>query len=217
MIVCSLITQVCKISPRWASRVLASYWARSSLLPTPACVKVIGRGHIQQGQSYIVVANHISQYDILALYGWLDIDLKWVMKEELRKVPTLGTACDAMGHVFIDRSKPKAAAAALKKGQDELKPGESLIFFPEGSRSENGVTGGFKRGAFVTAKELNLPILPVTVKGTETILPSNTLDLMPGTVEITIHPPISQTTVETSNATQLRSLSRDAVISALSD
>lgn len=215
VVVCSLITQACKINPRWANRILASYWAKSSLLLTPACVKVTGRENICEGQSYVVVANHTSQYDILALYGWLGIELKWVMKEELRKVPTLGTACAAMGHVFIDRAKPKAAAMALKKGQEDLMPGESLIFFPEGSRSNNGAIGGFKRGAFVCAKELNLPILSITIKGSEKILPSNTLDLMPGKVEIIIHPPIEQAAVASATATHLRNTSRQAIASSL--
>ncbi len=215
VVICSIITQVCKLSPQWANRVLARYWAKSSLLLTPATVDIKGTEYISAGQSYIVVANHASQYDILALYGWLNIRQKWVMKEELRKVPTLGKACESMGHVFIDRAKPKAAAAALQKGQDELLEGESLIFFPEGSRSENGSLGGFKRGAFVVAKEMQLPILPITVKGTESILPSNTLNLMPGRAEITIHQPIAAEVVKESTATALRSSARSVIASAL--
>jgi glycine cleavage system H protein len=62
---------------------------------------VEGKQHARQSQSYVVVANHESQYDILLLYGWLDLDLKWVMKQELRKVPGIGIGCEKVGHIFV--------------------------------------------------------------------------------------------------------------------
>ncbi len=72
-------------------------------------VKVHGRENINPQQSYVIVSNHQSHYDVFVLYGWLGIDFKWVMKQELRKVPGLGIGCEKVGHIFIDRSNTERA------------------------------------------------------------------------------------------------------------
>ena len=85
-------------------------WSRSFgwLLFLP--VKVTGKENIKPGQSYIFVANHQSMLDVWIVYGWLPVVFKWLMKAELRKVPFVGSACKAAGHVFVDRSSPKRGA-----------------------------------------------------------------------------------------------------------
>lgn len=165
-------------------------WARINALAAPSKVRVSGREHVVPGQSYVVVANHQSHFDILAIYGWLGIDIRWVMKMELRKVPVLGLACEKLGHVYIDRSNSHRAQASIDAAKSQLKNGTSIFFFPEGTRSLDGRLLPFKKGAFKLAKELNLPILPVTIRGSHDILPAKTLNLFPGAMDIIIHPPI---------------------------
>ena len=82
--------------PRYAS-IFGVIWARLNSLATPMVVKIRGKENISKTQSYVIVSNHQSQYDIFVLYGWLGIDFKWVMKQELRKVPALGIACEKIG------------------------------------------------------------------------------------------------------------------------
>ena len=76
-------------------------WSRFNAWITPMLVTTRGLEKIDRKQSYVVVSNHQSQYDIFVLYGWLGIDFKWVMKQELRKIPGLGIACEKIGHIFI--------------------------------------------------------------------------------------------------------------------
>jgi 1-acyl-sn-glycerol-3-phosphate acyltransferase len=182
---------------------------------TPAQVRVHGLEHLQEGQSYVVVANHLSQFDILALYGWLDLDLKWVMKKELRKVPVLGAACAAMGHVFIDRKDTEQAVNTLKEARARLHDGTSVLFFPEGTRSPDGRMSPFKKGAFMMAKDIELPILPLTLIGTEKVLPNGGFDLLPGTIDLVIHAPISAQDVKSASAMALRLESQNRIASAL--
>jgi 1-acyl-sn-glycerol-3-phosphate acyltransferase len=139
------------------------------------------------------VANHQSQYDIVALYGWLGIDFRWVMKQELRKIPALGYASEKIGHIFIDRSNTKKAMESLENAKAKIKDGTSVIFFPEGTRSKTGELGKFKKGAFKMACDLGLPILPVTINGTREIIQTKSLLLYPGKALITIHAPIPTT------------------------
>lgn len=165
-------------------------WARICAFFTPMWVKVRGKGNINPNQSYIVVSNHQSHYDIFVVYGWLWMDLKWVMKKELRKVPFIGYACEKVGHIIIDRSDHQAAVDSINAAKSSLVNGRSAMFFPEGTRSKDGKIGNFKKGAFYLAMDLGLPILPITIKGTRKILPSNTMNLLPGKAELIIHPPI---------------------------
>jgi 1-acyl-sn-glycerol-3-phosphate acyltransferase len=178
-------------SPRLVSQMCAVPWARILAFLTPMRVRVEGRERIDRRQSYVLVSNHQSQYDILVLYGWLGIDFKWVMKQELRSVPGIGVACDRLGHIFIDRSNHAAAITTLDAAKEKIVDGTSVMFFPEGTRSRDGKLTVFKKGAFRMAVDLGLPILPLTVTGTRDVLPADTLDLMPGSVRLVIHPPVA--------------------------
>jgi 1-acyl-sn-glycerol-3-phosphate acyltransferase len=176
---------------RVAHRTTGVWWARFNSYITPMRVTVLGRQNIRKGQSYVVVSNHQSSYDIFVLYGWLGIDIKWVMKKELRKVPVFGFAGKMGGNIYIDRSSPMAAYASLEAAKKKLVEGTSVVILPEGTRSKTGEIGPFKKGAFVLATDLGIPILPVSISGTRSILPPGTLRLFPGRAVMEVHKPIS--------------------------
>jgi len=178
------------VNPRFASRVFAVRWARLLAWLTPMWVTVVGAGNADRRRTYVVVCNHQSQYDILLVYGWLDLDLKWVMKQELRKIPGIGLGCEKAGHIFIDRQNPRSARASVAKALEQLGEGVGIIFFAEGTRSLDGQLLPFKKGAFRLAIEQQLPILPVTLLGTREILPAKTVRLFPGRGTMLIHPAI---------------------------
>ena len=86
---------------QFASRYVASFWARFNAFISLMDVDIEGLAHLDPTKSYVIVANHQSLLDIYALYGFLPIDIKWVMKKELRRIPVLGLVCELMGHIFI--------------------------------------------------------------------------------------------------------------------
>ena len=174
------------------SKLSAIPWAKLCLLYSGVRVEVHGRHHLLPGQSYVIVANHLSQFDIFVLYGYLGVDFRWVMKHELRKIPVIGICCEKLGHVFINRDNTEAAIASLNEARARLANGASVLFFPEGTRSRDGQLKPFKKGAFKMAQDLQLPVLPVTLTGTFEILPPGTARLRPGQhAQITLHPAIS--------------------------
>jgi 1-acyl-sn-glycerol-3-phosphate acyltransferase len=173
-----------------ANRTVGVWWARFNSYITPMRVTVTGKENIVKNQSYIVVSNHQSSYDIFVLFGWLGIDLKWVIKTELRKYPVFGYAVEKGGNIIIDRSKKKEAYQELQKARQKIINGTSIIMLPEGTRSRTGELGEFKKGAFWMAQELDLPILPVSISGTRHILPPKTLDLFPGRAVMKVHEPV---------------------------
>jgi 1-acyl-sn-glycerol-3-phosphate acyltransferase len=175
---------------RLANRTTGVWWARSVAWITPMLVTITGKENIQKERSYIIVANHQSNFDILLLFGWLGIDIKWVIKKELRRVPVFGYAAEKGGNILIDRSNPEEAHRSLRLAREKVRGGTSIVILPEGTRSRTGEMGQFKRGAFVLAMELGLPVLPVTLANTRGILPAGTLDLFPGRATMIIHEPV---------------------------
>ncbi len=201
--------------PDQASRLLGPVWAKLNSLMMMITVQVEGRSRVDSGQSYVIVANHQSQIDILALYGHLGIDFKWVMKQELRRVPVLGAACAAMGHILIDRANTESAVNSINRARDHIKNGMSVVFFPEGTRSRDGQLMPFKKGAYRLAVELQLPILPVTILGTHEILPTDTLNLTPGLARLVFHQPIPTRDLTTEDIPALIKQSRDAILAPM--
>ncbi len=190
-------------------------WSRLNAFFTPMIVKVSGKENIQRSTSYVVVPNHQSYYDIFLIYGWLGIDIKWIMKKELKKVPGIGFGSQKVGHIFLDRSNSRVALQSLNEAKKKLVNGTSVVIFPEGTRSKSGQPGKFKRGAFKLAIDLGLPLLPVTVIDTRKVLPSDSVNLMPGKVKMVIHKPIDINEFSEENINDLINVAREKIISAL--
>jgi len=166
------------------------WWAKVMQWLTPMPVKVIGKENIQKGQSYVIVSNHQSGADIVAIYGSIGIQFRWILKKELRNAPLLGIACEKMQHIFIDRSSARAAYRSIQKAKEILSGGLSVVIFPEGTRSKTGQMGTFKHGAFKMAFELGLPILPITLNGTHNVMSGGLETLKYGKAKMIIHDPI---------------------------
>ena len=190
-------------------------WAKLNSSLTPMFVSVSGREKINKKQSYVIVSNHLSAYDIFLVYGWMGIDFKWVMKKELRKIPGLGFGSDAVGHIFVDRSSTKAAIESINKAKKSIINGTSVVFFPEGTRSKSGELGRFKKGAFNFAHELNLPILPISIVGTDDVLPTGTIDIKPGKAKLIIHDPIDISLYDKENMGKLMEDTKEVILTGM--
>jgi len=169
---------------------VARFWCRLNLALSGVSASMSGEDRIDQNQSYIVMANHQSHYDVFALMGLLPLQLRWVIKMELRKIPIFGIACEKVGYIFIDRGNHEKAQKSLEAAGEKIRAGSSVIFFPEGTRSADGKLQTFKKGGFVIALEAQVPILPVTVVGGKEILPKGSLRILPGDMKVIIHEPI---------------------------
>lgn len=153
-------------------------------------VKVVGREKTDKRHSYVFVANHQGVFDIFLIYGYLGRNFKWMMKKSLRKIPFVGKACEAAGHIFVDRTSRGGVRETITKAHDTLVDGTSLVVFPEGSRTFTGHMGYFKKGAFQLADELRLPVVPMTIDGSFEILPRFKKLPRPHKLVLIIHDPI---------------------------
>lgn len=168
----------------------AHFWARCVCVLWCVKVKVVGRENIDKNTSYVFVANHQGAFDIWSIYGYLNHDFRWLMKKGLEKIFLVGYACKRAGHIFVDDSKISSIRETIAESEEKLRDGQSLVIFPEGSRTWTGKMSDFKRGAFMLAAEFRLPVVPITIDGSFRAMPRTTYNITPTTVTLTIHKPI---------------------------
>ena len=169
---------------------LTKRWAQSILIASNIKVTVKGIENIDTSKSYIFMANHSSQLDILVLLGSIPIQFRWLAKAELFKIPLFGGALRHSGQISIDRSNRKSAFKSLKIAADTINNGVSVVIFPEGTRSLDGKIREFKKGGFVLAVEAGVPIIPVIIHGTNKIMPKKGLRIASGNVHLEFKSPI---------------------------
>ena len=199
-------------------------WSRLVCMLSLCPVKVVGHEKLNKKQSYIFVANHQGAFDIFLLYGYLRQPIKWMMKQSLRNIPLIGKACESAGFIFVDNSSPKAALRSIDEAKKRLVNGNSVIIFPEGSRTKTGKLAPFKKGAYQLALDLKLPIVPLSINGSYEVMPIHSYLLSPHKIVLTIHDPIDTSPFVsedvrqlTSNIRTLLSQSKDAIESGLWD
>lgn len=174
---------------RWALAV-ARLWAAGLLAASGVRLVIRGRAGLAAGASYVLLANHQSVFDIPAILRAVPGRFRFVAKQSLFRIPFFGWSLSAAGFVSVDRADSRAARQSFAAAEHWLRDGESILIFPEGTRSTSGTLLPFKRGGFVLALRTGLPIVPVGIRGTRTVQPRGVLSIRPGTVEVRFGAPI---------------------------
>ncbi len=166
-------------------------FSQVALLGFGARVNTNGDAHLDEGQRFVFVANHMSHLDALAILSSLERHpTRFVAKEQLGRIPMFGQALRATGNVFVTRSDTQKDLSRLDEAQRDLLRQLSVLFFAEGTRSGPGPLGAFKRGAAVFALRSGLPLVPIGVHGAHEILPPGYEVKGPGTIGVSIGEPI---------------------------
>ena len=166
-------------------------WSFSGLILSLCPVTVRGRkNYDKKAGPYVVMANHQGAYDIFLLYGFLGIPFKWVMKEALRRVPFVGKACQVAGFIFVNGHNIQSIRNSLDEAKRSQGDGYSIFIFPEGSRTRTGRMQPFKKGGFVIAEELDIPIIPVSISGSYHVMRAGSYLPHWCRLYLDIHPPI---------------------------
>ncbi len=197
----------------WPGKLWSVFIVRLALLP----VKVEGRENLEKNRSYVFCSNHQGAFDIFLIYGFLGRNFKWLMKESLRRIPLVGRACASAGFIFVDRSKPAKIKHTYEFARRTLRNGMSLLVFPEGRRTTTGRMGPYKRGAFMLADELQLPVVPLTINGSYEVLANRggIRFITRHALRLTVHAPIMPESRGAENLARTEEFSRRATFSAL--
>ena len=168
----------------------ARRWAAWQLRAAGVRVLTEGMEHIPKGQPVVFVSNHQSWFDVLALASTLPHTTRFVSKKELARVPILGAAMKAAGHIFIDRQNRQKAFEAYEDAAKVIKDRMNAVLFAEGTRSRTGELQPFKKGPFVLAIAAQVPVVPVYCADTYEIMPKGTMWIRPRPVTLMFGEPI---------------------------
>ena len=187
---CTIIVMAFLIQkPNWFHQI-ARLWAKSILWVSWVKVEVKGLENLPKDGPCILMPIHQSNFDIPVLLGRLPVQFRWLAKAELFRIPIFGRGMRGCGYISIDRSNRKSAFRSLADAAQKIRNGTSVLIFPEGTRSRDGKIRPFKKGGFVMAIDSGVPIVPVVITGTRSIMPKGRFRVYPGHVSMVIHKPI---------------------------
>ncbi|MGB9736379.1 MAG: lysophospholipid acyltransferase family protein [bacterium] len=183
---------------------ISRVWASLIFLTAGIKVKVTGLENLDKNASYIFMSNHLSHLDTAAFMAKLPFKIRFFAKKELLRVPVFGQALYMSRHIIIDRKNIERAKQSINEAKERIKKyGFSVLVFPEGTRSKTGKMGEFKKGGFVLAIEMGIPIVPIAVIGSYNLLPAHSLLVKSGTIEVRVGSPIDVTGYTMENKQEL--------------
>ncbi len=171
MCIWGIILSIFDSDGRLIHHLCARPWAKSILFVCNVRLKIEGLDRIDPEAPRVYMVNHQSYFDIFSLLAAIPVDFKFILKKELMMIPLLGSAMKRTGYISIDRGDPRKALKSVNTAAEKMRKGASVIIFPEGTRSDDGSVGPFKKGGFHLAIKSGNPIVPVTL--------SNSLNIMP--------------------------------------
>ena len=217
MILASLVVWI--VDPQYRSvHRIAEGWGRAIFWLSPGWrISVAGRGFLKPSGTYLIVANHQSVFDIMALYH-LHRQFKWVAKAELFSIPIMGWAMSAARYVQLRRGKSSSIRETYNQARRYIRGGMSVVFFPEGTRSHTAIVQPFKNGAFKLAIETGVPVVPVAVSGTRDLLPRQHMRFaLKARVRVQALPPIDPRAYGPEEFDRLRDDTHRAITRALEE
>ncbi|MBU0935229.1 MAG: 1-acyl-sn-glycerol-3-phosphate acyltransferase [Spirochaetes bacterium] len=181
-------------------------WCAFALWLSPLWkVKIQGREHLDRSKPHVVIMNHQSLIDVLIAFR-LFYPVKMIGKKILGFVPIIGWNLFLSGHLLVDRKNQKSQFDAIRRLETLLQKGDSLLVFPEGTRTRDGELGEFKKGAFRSASSTGTSLLPVVIDGPYQVLPRKGFNaLCRHPIYIHILPPILVSTEDKPADLALRS------------
>jgi 1-acyl-sn-glycerol-3-phosphate acyltransferase len=186
----SLITSIFDQSGNTEHRI-ARFWSRILLAAGFIRVRVDGAERLDPRASYVFVANHGSYMDIPAVLATLPHQFRFFAKKGLYKIPFLGYHLKHAGHLPVDRSNARNSLKSMTEGAHIVRErGISVLLFPEGGRSAEGLRG-FKEGAAYIAIKAGVPVVPIAIIGMRELLPMGSVHLRSGKVRVRVGDPIS--------------------------
>lgn len=152
--------------------------------------KVSGRDHVPSGRGVVFCANHQSNVDPPVLFRAVHRRLRFLYKHEIDRIPVLARAFRMAGFIPIDRHDKEAAMQSIDKGAAALRAGQSILIFPEGTRSKTDELLPFKKGGFRMAIKAGAPIIPVAISGGRTAMVKGSMIIRPVTLTVRIGTPV---------------------------
>lgn len=165
-------------------------WARSCLAASGVRTQAKGVENLPSG-NFVLAVNHISHFDALVLFAHIRRHMRFVAKQELGRIPVFGAALRRAGNVFVERTGAEKDKAVMAEAAQAVRERVSIVFFAEGTRSDDGELRPFKKGAAVMGIEAQVPVVPAAIWGTHQILRKGSLVVHPHPAALVVGEPLS--------------------------
>jgi 1-acyl-sn-glycerol-3-phosphate acyltransferase len=192
---------------------IARRWAQKGLAMNGSSIQVSGIENVPQNGGLLFVANHQSNFDIPILVGHVPRDKGFIAKLELLKVPAFSRWMKYIGCIFIDRTDARQSLDSINEAAERIKAGHSLVIFPEGTRSADGTVGAFKAGSLRLAMKSGVLIVPVTISGSNDMMPKGSSIIKSASVKVLISPPLMPQDFEGMDSRQIAEKVRSIIVS----
>jgi 1-acyl-sn-glycerol-3-phosphate acyltransferase len=169
---------------------IAMWIARHGVRLAGIHIQIEGMERINPAETYIFMCNHVSNLDPPILIPMLPRRTSVLVKKELFQVPILGQAMRMGDLVAVDRRNREAAVNSMREAEEVMARGLNMTVFPEGTRSRDGRLLPFKKGPFYLAMDSGVPVVPITILGSESLMPKGSTLIHAGTVRLAFHAPI---------------------------
>ena len=187
-------------------------WSCVWLITSRTTLEIDGRENVDPDRSYVVVANHLSAFDIMACLLAVPLPIRFLAKKELFRIPVLAQGMRTVGIIEVDREARGAVHAEVNRQSKELiDKGRSLIIYAEGTRPRNGVMKTFKKGAFTMAISTQLAVLPLSLHGSYEAWPPGTRLIRGGQIKVVLDKPIETEGLSHSDTGDLRDQVREVI------
>jgi 1-acyl-sn-glycerol-3-phosphate acyltransferase len=155
-------------------------------------IEVTGLEKVETKATYLFMANHLSLIDGPLLFMLIPQPIRVILKKEAFRIPVIGQAMKHVGFVPVDRKGIRGGKASIDKAARMIKEeGRSFLIFPEGTRSRDGRLQPFKRGGFFLAVLSQVPVVPISIKGTFELMPRKSFFINRGKIIVRFHEPVS--------------------------
>jgi len=194
----------------WCSR----NWSRLIFRISRVKLKATGIEKLSPGRGYVFFCNHISMFDIWAALAYIPFRIRFVAKVSLFQIPFLGWHMRRIGYIPVDHRSLRKVLKSYEDAAELIRSGISIVIYPEGSRTDDGIISEFKRGAFKLPSHARAPIVPVTIIGSHLRLKRGSILIHPGPMEMIVHDPISWETYREWSLEELARKTREIILSA---
>jgi 1-acyl-sn-glycerol-3-phosphate acyltransferase len=171
-------------------RVLIKEWANGLASRMAIEIRTQGVDRVDWSRPVVIMANHQSYLDVLALFSALPRPVGVLAKKELFAVPLFGGVMRAIGCVPVDRSNRGEAMEMVRGAADQVRAGSSIAVFPEGTRGPGDRVAPMKKGPFYLAQLADVDIVPVGIRGSGKLMPRSNTAIYPGVIEVSIGDPL---------------------------
>ncbi|MFL6463886.1 MAG: lysophospholipid acyltransferase family protein [Bryobacteraceae bacterium] len=195
---------------------LARAWAKTLLAAGGIKVHIEGLEQIDPAGSYVFIANHLSYMDTPVALAHIPVQFRFLAKRGLFQIPLLGNHLSSAGHIPVPREDPRAAVKTMQQAAEVIRQKKiSLLIFPEGGRSRNGILRPFKEGGAYIAIKAGVPLVPLVMIGTREVLPYGAGIVQSGKVTLRILKPIDTQTLTLKDRAKVTDQIREQILNEL--